>query len=141
VGALWIKRMHRYISDIQQKGKCIVLRFLLVLRRLGSLLCCSEEIGGGSTRRATSSVSFFEGRSGSRTSGFLRFRRWCYFIVLKTARKGLAGRTPRRMRRSRCGIVVALVRDNKVVVVVIRASRKTGCNSMNYYMRPCMGNQ
>lgn len=111
--------------------------FLLVLRRLGSPLCCSEEIGGGSTRRATSSVSLFEGRPASSTGGFFRFRRWCYFVVLKTARKGLARRSLRSTRRSRCGIIVTIVRDNKLVVVVIRAPRKTGCNLMNY-MRPSM---
>ena len=48
-----------YVSDIRQKGEWVFLRFFIFLRRLSPLFCCSEEIAGRSTRRATSSVSLF----------------------------------------------------------------------------------
>ncbi len=51
------------------------------------------------------------------------------------AQKGLSRRALRSTRGPRRDIIFAVVRDNEIVVIVvtviIRASRKTGCNSKN----------
>lgn len=80
-------------------------------------------------------MNIFQGRPASGRCRFLSFRGlWAYFVVLIATQKGLTRGAFRSTRRSRCDIIFAVVRDDETVVVVvvaviIRASRKTACNS------------
>jgi hypothetical protein len=109
--------MTSYISYIKQKGERILLRFFLVLGCLSSLFCCGEEIGGGGTRRVTGSISPFEWRPAHSPYRIIIFRGLC--ITLITAQKRLAGRALGSTRGTRRDVILAIIRDNEIVIVVV----------------------